>query len=450
MARRHVKAADIPGLLEDVISDFELSDREDFTSDSSGSDISTSTSSPPPKRRCSSPVRISESSDIDLGGTAESIHWDEVAESNTQAQLPFCYTETVGPKHIPSPPMTPIQYFYLFFTTSLLNSIVTQRNNYARTFLQSQKNISPHSQVLKWTDVTVTELKGFIACLLNMGIKRQPTISSYWSVSPSLNNPWFRSMFSRNRFQLILKFFHLVDNKNLAGPGQPGYDPCAKFQPLIDHANALFRHHYVPHQQLSVDESLVGTKNHKQLLFFVYREAKDVENITERKKFGLAYTGVMKLLNMGNCLRKGYHIFMDNFFTSIPLAKELYKLQTFVTSTVRRNRKYLPAAFGNKFQIGQKQYFRSGPILTVAYREKKSQRSPVLLLSTHGQTSETEYTRVRHGNRETLRKPQIIHSYNQFMGGIDTSDMMVYSYLSERRTVKYWKKYASVYFLECC
>lgn len=198
---------------------------------------------------------------------------------------------------------------------------MTQTNNYARTFLQSQKNISPHSRVLKWTDVTVTELKGFIACLLNMGIKRQPTISSYWSVSPSLNNPWFRSMFSRNRFQLILKFFHLVDNKNLAGPGQPGYDPCAKFQPLIDHANALFRHHYVPHQQLSVDESLVGTKNHTQLMqylpnkhhhrwgiklwmlcdsvskycvaFFVYRGAKDVENIYERKKFGLAYTVVI-------------------------------------------------------------------------------------------------------------------------------------------------------------
>lgn len=84
----------------------------------------------------------------------------------------------------------------------------------------------------------------------------------------------------------------------------------------------------------------------------------------KEKKFGLAYTVVMKLLNMRNCLRKGYHIFMDNFFTSIPLAKELYKLQTFVTGTVRRNRKYLPAAFGNKFQIGQKQYFRRGPILT--------------------------------------------------------------------------------------
>jgi hypothetical protein len=26
------------------------------------------------------------------------------------------------------------------------------------------------------------------------------------------------------------------------------------------------------------------------------------------------------------------------------------------------------------------------------------------------------------------------------MGGVDTSDMMLYTYLDERRTLKYWKK----------
>ena len=147
-------------------------------------------------------MRISETSDSDLGCTVESIHWRRVIFRPNS--LFFIQKRK---EHIPSSPMTPIQYFYLFFTTSLLNSIVTQTNNYARNFLHSQKNISPHSRILKWTDVTVTELKVFIAYLLNMGIKRQPTISSYWSVSPNLNNPWFRSMFSRNRFQLILKFF---------------------------------------------------------------------------------------------------------------------------------------------------------------------------------------------------------------------------------------------------
>jgi hypothetical protein len=39
-------------------------------------------------------------------------------------------------------------------------------------------------------------------------------------------------------------------------------------------------------------------------------------------------------------------------------------------------------------------------------------------------------------------KPKIITSYNKFMGGIGSSDMMLYNCLDERRTVQYWKKVA--------
>jgi hypothetical protein len=44
-------------------------------------------------------------------------------------------------------------------------------------------------------------------------------------------------MFTRNQFQLILKFFHLVDNRNLSSLGKPEYDLFAKVQLLTDNAN---------------------------------------------------------------------------------------------------------------------------------------------------------------------------------------------------------------------
>jgi hypothetical protein len=55
-------------------------------------------------------------------------------------------------------------------------------------------------------------------------------------------------------------FFHLVNNEGSPGPGELDYDPCARYQSLADHAERVFRHHYTPHQEISVDKSLVGTK----------------------------------------------------------------------------------------------------------------------------------------------------------------------------------------------
>lgn len=419
-----------------------------------------------------------ESDDVDL--TDDEIHaselesesdsdWEEVNENNDNPSNPnFQYMEIHGPKHAPPPDSEPIAYFNLFFTIGFLNVIVTETNRYAQQYLHTHTNLSPGARAKAWKNTTLNEIKGFIAVLLNMNLIRRPTIASYWSTSPSQNFPWFSRMFSRNRFQLLLRFFHLTDNRNIPDPGQPNYDPCARMEPLVDHANRLFRHHYTPHQQISIDESLIGTKNHTQLMqylpnkhhhrwgiklwmlcdsvtnyclaFSIYRGAKTDEDKAEIQEHGLAYTVVMKLLQMGNYLSKGYHVFIDNFFTSIPLAKALYEVKTFITGTIRRNRKYLPTNFKNKFQVGEKKYFRRGPMLALAMREKKSQRGPVLLLSTNSKAEEREITRTRHRQQTTENKPAIIHDYNHFMGGIDTSDMMLYTYLDERRTVKYWKK----------
>lgn len=130
----------------------------------------------------------------------------------------------------------------------------------------------------------------------------------------------------------------MVNNSILPASGEPGYDPCAKF---VDHVNIVFRHHYPPHQLLSVVESLVGTKSHTQLMqylpnklhhcwgiklwmlcdsgtnycvpYFVCRGSKHPEDKDAIQKHGLACTVVMKLLKKGNYMHNGYRIFMGNF-----------------------------------------------------------------------------------------------------------------------------------------
>lgn len=75
-----------------------------------------------------------------------------------------------------------------------------------------------------------------------------------------------------------------------------------------------------------------------------------------------------------------------------------------------------------------------------AYREKKSLQHPVLLIFTKNTAENVTVTKKR-GTQEIEKiKPAMIDSYNKFMGGVDGSNKMLYTYLDERRTLKFWKK----------
>jgi hypothetical protein len=67
------------------------------------------------------------------------------------------------------------------------------------------------------------------------------------------------------------KIFPLFENRNLADPGEPGYNACAKVQPLIRHGNTVFQQH-ISDQQLSIGESLVYSKNDTQLLRYLHNK----------------------------------------------------------------------------------------------------------------------------------------------------------------------------------
>jgi hypothetical protein len=72
-----------------------------------------------------------------------------------------------------------------------------------------------------------------------------------------------------------------------------------------------------------------------------------------------------KLLEIRWYLKNGYHVFVDNYFMSVPLVCHLHQLSTYITGTVRRNRKLLPQQLKNKSAVGQKVYCRSGPLQEV-------------------------------------------------------------------------------------
>lgn len=79
------------------------------------------------------------------------------------------------------------------------------------------------STIRKWKPVTIAEMMGFLAVIFYMVLIRKPTLTEYWSTRKSQTTAWFKTMFPRNRFQLILKFFHTVDNKKVPKRKSPHY-----------------------------------------------------------------------------------------------------------------------------------------------------------------------------------------------------------------------------------
>ena len=61
----------------------------------------------------------------------------------------------------------------------------------------------------------------------------------------------FSKVMSKNRFQLILRFWHFVDN-NTAGPGR-----LRKIVPIVERLNNTMNTIYIPDKDLSVDESMM-------------------------------------------------------------------------------------------------------------------------------------------------------------------------------------------------
>ena len=79
----------------------------------------------------------------------------------------------------------------------------------------------------------------------------------------------------------------------------------------------------------------------------------------------------------------------------------------------------------------------SGDMLLVAWREKKSQKKPVLVLSTSEGAGMRE---VRTGAGQLKLKPKSVVAYYKYMGGVDLSDRKIYHVSAERPSKRFWKK----------
>ena len=113
--------------------------------------------------------------------------------------------------------------------------------------------LSTYSRYKNWTPMTVPEMYDFLAVVINMGIIKVPEISSYWSTSWTSHTPFFSSIFSRNRFELIFWMLHVSSVPDGRTPKR-----LDKVRTLLDGLITNFKSSMQPSSNLSVDETMIG------------------------------------------------------------------------------------------------------------------------------------------------------------------------------------------------
>ncbi|XP_068122104.1 piggyBac transposable element-derived protein 4-like [Hyperolius riggenbachi] len=302
-------------------------------------------------------------------------------------------------------------------------------------------------------------MKAYVGLTLSMSINPKPQIKMYWSRDLYHNAPLYPAIMPRQRFELLSKFFHLNDNSQDVEHTNPSHDRLFKLRPLLTHLSAVFMDVYTPHREIAVDESLVpfhGRLSMKQ--YIPSKRARCGVKIYRACESGTGYTFTFKIyegkdsiLQPAGCpeyistsgkivvdllnplLHQGYHVYLDNFYTSVPLFKFLFSVQTGACGTVRANRKGLPPQVVNKKLCrGESYALRSEELLAIKFHDKRE----VMMLS----TIHTEATVLATSRTEQRTKPEAIVAYNKNMGAVDLSDQVLAPYLLRRRRKAWYKK----------
>lgn len=128
-------------------------------------------------------------------------------------------------------------------------------------------------------------------------------------------------------------------------------------------------------------------------------------------------------------------MFVDNWYTSPALFSYLHENKTNACGTVKKNRKNMPA-LSRLLEKGQVEFMSTDKLLAIKWKDKREVR----MLTTLHKNSMKPTGKIDRSTKEEIQKPECILDYNEHMGSVDKSDLLLSSVESVRKTVKWYKK----------
>ena len=126
----------------------------------------------------------------------------------------------------------------------------TNRGDSKIAALEAQGKLTRRSCFQKWKLLTLEELNGFLAIIINMGVIKVPKSEDYWKSTWESQIPFFTRVMPRDRFELII--FCILHISHAEGSIEKRID---KVRILLERLLEQFRKCYYPTRELAVDET---------------------------------------------------------------------------------------------------------------------------------------------------------------------------------------------------
>jgi hypothetical protein len=291
---------------------------------------------------------------------------------------------------------------FLEYMQPLFPTITKETNDYVTRQLNNE-NRKKCKDDENWVDVTVDEIKTYIAVVILMSQVRKSGIRLYWSKNRCLETPIFRETMGRERFKLISRFLHFCNDEN-----SDQNNKLKKLRPVITHFSDTFSKLYFPAEDIVLDESLMKFRgrlsyvqcNRSKRARFGIKIYKICESSSGYCLYFKIYVGddvtdpslpasTNVVLNMCEPLfDRGQTLYLDNWYSSPDLFRRITNRSTNVVGTVRPNRRDMPPDISKtKLNRGEFEIWSANNILCLKWRDKD-----VHLLSSKHKTADIKGT----------------------------------------------------------
>ncbi|XP_015754845.1 PREDICTED: piggyBac transposable element-derived protein 4-like [Acropora digitifera] len=352
--------------------------------------------------------------------------------------------------------VSPLDFFQLYFTPGLVDEIVEHTNTYA--YIEVAKEDSSKLCYTEadgsWRDTSPNEILKLIGLLIYFGfVNVKGSTDLYWSTQTLFHGLWARSFMSRLRFRALMALLHVVDPLN-----EPAGNKLRKVLGFIDFLKGRFKALYQPRQHVAIDERMVKSRHRSSIRQYIrdkpikwgikYCALADSSNgyvvdfniysgraQGDLSEYGLGYDVVRKL--MQDYEGQGYHLFCDNFYSSITLARHLYEGGILYTGTILETRRDFPASlkggkeWAKKKPRGAMRWERDPPVLALQWIDNKV----VSMISTSADAND----KVQVTRKTIVDQPQVFRDYNRFMSAVDRSNQILATHSVHQKSMRWWK-----------